>query len=286
MTRILGISGRKQSGKNTTCNFLFGMEMISIGVIKKFQMNESGNLVVPSLVVNERNEEYLVNGIFDITRTDTEFTEYMSQFIWPFIKDYSFADILKHDICMGVLGLSREQCYGTDKDKNSKTHIKWKSLPDSPSKKKGNMTAREVMQYIGTDFFRKIYPNVWADCGIKRAISHGSQLAIFTDVRFPNEVEAIRSNGGKVIRMMRNSDSSDCHESETALDNESYDWKNFDAIIENDSCDVKETNRIVYDKLAEWDWVDNDFSVNSVEPKEPIKILEQDESGYVTKAKK
>ena len=56
---------------------------------------------------------------------------------------------------------------------------------------------------------------------------------IIPDVRFPNEVEAIKERGGIVIRVNRSttkSDSNSNHESEIALDH----YHDFDAIINND----------------------------------------------------
>ena len=287
MTKILGISGRKQSGKNTTCNFLYGMEMISLKMIEKFQMGDNGNLVVPSLIV-EKGEEKIVWGEFDVTRIDDEFVGWAIDQLWPFIKDYSFADVLKRNVCIDILGLTHEQCYGTDQEKNTETHIHWRDLP-TPNKnlKSKKMTAREVMQYVGTDFFRRIYPDVLADCGIKMALSHGSQLAIFTDVRFPNEVEAIQKNGGKVIRLTRVKSPEDKHESELALEKENYDWNNFDLVINNENLAVKDTNKIVYDALAEWGWVERDFVVNNVDIPKPMKVpAPTAQDGYVARARK
>jgi hypothetical protein len=46
-------------------------------------------------------------------------------------KIYNFADTLKQDICMNILGLTYDQCYGEDDIKNSLTDIEWKNLPES-----------------------------------------------------------------------------------------------------------------------------------------------------------
>ena len=45
------------------------------------------------------------------------------------IRTYSFADPLKQ-ICINLLGLSNEQCYGSDEDKNSLTSLRWEDIPD------------------------------------------------------------------------------------------------------------------------------------------------------------
>ena len=259
MSKILGLSGRKQSGKNTACNFLHGMQMLSTGFITDFKFNDNGKLVVPASIVDGDGNEKVEYGVFDLERekTDPVFFDYMAGNVWPFIKAYSFADMLKTNVCIEVLGLSYEQCYGTDEDKNTKTHISWNNILGSENK--GDMTAREVMQFVGTDFFRGLYPNVWADATIRRVVAEGSAFAVITDCRFPNEVEAVQQAGGKVIRLTRNGNGSDSHASETALDRENFDWCRFDAIIENENMDIRVSNEAVYSKLLEWKWVEMEY---------------------------
>jgi hypothetical protein len=78
---------------------------------------------------------------------------------------------------------------------------------------------------------------------------------IVTDVRFPNEADAIKNRGGILIRINRNSLSKDKiknaiektngylpaeHESETALDN----YNKFDYIVENNSSIEELINKI------------------------------------------
>jgi hypothetical protein len=99
------------------------------------------------------------------------------------------------------------------------------------------------MQYVGTDIFRKMDTDVWVKSTINKILKEGPELAIITDCRFPNEVEAIKNIGGKVLRLTRSPFLSD-HISETVLDKESYDWNNFDYIINND-------NHNLYDQFSE-----------------------------------
>ena len=190
-------------------------------------------------------------------KTDPVFFDYMGNNVWPFIKSYSFADMLKTNVCIEVLGLSYNQCYGTDEDKNSQTHISWNNILGSENK--GEMTAREVMQFVGTDFFRGLYPNVWADATIRRVTTEGSAFAVITDCRFPNEVEAVQKAGGKVIRLTRNGSGTDNHASESALDKENFDWNTFDAVIDNSDVDIRVSNEFVYSKLLEWGWVEMEY---------------------------
>ena len=258
---ILGLSGRKQSGKDTASNFLHGIELLSIGLISDFKFNEAGKLIVPTTVVDGQGNEKLDYGIFDLERgkTDSGFFEYMANNVWPFIKAYSFADMLKMNVCVDVLGLTYEQCYGADDQKNTSTHIKKEDFPGIDGT--GAMTAREVMQYVGTDFFRNIYPDVWADSTIRRIKSEGTAFAVITDCRFPNEVDAIKKEGGKVIRLTRNGKADDDHSSEASLDKENYDWSNFDFILDKDNMNVAESNEAIYSKLTKWGWCQTDIQL-------------------------
>lgn len=152
-------------------------------------------------------------------------------------KIYNFADPLKKDICMNILGLTYDQCYGSDIDKNTTTHLVWEG---------NNLTAREVMQIVGTDIFRKMYTNVWADSTINKIKTEKKQLAIIADCRFPNEVEAVRKSGGLVIKLTRNLHDSD-HASEVALDENNYDQQNFDLIVPNHKLSIREqTNAVIH----------------------------------------
>lgn len=115
------------------------------------------------------------------------------------------------------------------------------------------MTVRELLQRLGTDAIRnKVHPNAWInalfadykpngfwmDEKVEKAKSMDSYLSypkwIITDVRFPNEAQAIKNKGGIIVRVNRNdakrfSESGQTpHISEMALD----EW-NFDYTIDN-----------------------------------------------------
>jgi len=157
-------------------------------------------------------------------------------------KQYNFADPLKRDVCMNIFGLTYHQCYGDDNSKNELVNCYW---PDT----KKQMTAREVMQYVGTDVFRKIQHNVWAGATVSKIQKEKPHLALVADCRFPNEVEAIRNVNGLVIKLTRSPFNSD-HASETALDVINYDSNNFDYIIDNTHMSIGEQNEIIYNFLV------------------------------------
>ena len=187
MTKIIAFSGRKQSGKST-----------------------SGEYV----------EKFIKQNFLPIS-----------------CKLYSFADPLKQDICMNLLGLTYEQCYGSDEDKNSLTEIKWKDIEGYA--KDEFMTAREVMEVIGTKIFRKMKNNIWVDATISKIKREGFDLAIVLDNRFPNEVNSVLENDGFVIRLTRNPFNSDS-EPEVALDSHRYDWSKFSLVINNENMSIQD----------------------------------------------
>ena len=155
---------------------------------------------------------------------------------------YNFADPLKK-MCIEIFGLTEEQCYGSDEHKNQLVNCLW---PDTHRK----MTAREVMQYVGTDIFRKMQHNVWADATIRKIQDENLPLSLIADCRFPNEVEAIKDAGGLVIKLNRNLYNSD-HESEKALDEDVYDQSVFDLVIDSQELSISEKNRIIYEFMLQ-----------------------------------
>lgn len=232
MGKILGISGRKQAGKNTFANYVNGAILKNNGMIKDFYVNDSGQLVVKTT----NHDGDLGYGILDITRKDLTFIEYAETSLWPYVKVYSFADYLK-EICIHLFDFKYEQAYGTDKQKNTTTNIMWENMPDST--KSGKMTAREFMQFFGTEVIRKIKDAAWTDYTLKKIIAEDSELAMIADVRFPNEVHAIKNAGGKVVRLTRDVFNSD-HKCETSLDEENFDWNLFDCVIDNNDKTIEE----------------------------------------------
>jgi len=273
MQKILAISGKKNSGKTTSSNFIFGLEMLSIQeprLIDWFKIDNEGKLVVPANFDGEIRE-----GIFDPVIYNQNTQEFLFEHIWPYIKIYNFADPLKQGICMNLLGLSVNQCYGTNKEKDSLTNFDWTSLPwiidedllnattikyvkklGLRTSKKSKMSTRQILQEIGSNFFRKFCPGIWVDTTIRRILGEGTQFALIADCRFPDEVEGIQQAGGRVIRFTRNQESKDTHESETALDPENFDWAKFDKVIDNSNMSISEQNQAVYDTLKEWGWLD------------------------------
>ena len=245
MTNIIGFSGAKQSGKSTCATFLHGYQLRFNDVFEKFLMDEKGSLFVNATEIDENGQEVEGLGMLDVDRQDEEFLEYASRNIWPFVRSFSFADPLK-SIAIQLFGLTEEQCYGTDEDKNTPINIKWENMPNVINAS-GFMTAREFLQHFGTDVCRGIKPDIWTSACINRILSSGTELAIVPDVRFPNEVESIQKAGGKVIRLTRKPHE-DEHDSETALDG----YDEFDYVIHNADMNIDQTNMALMEVMKGW----------------------------------
>jgi hypothetical protein len=91
---------------------------------------------------------------------------------------------------------------------------------------------RQYLQELGAGGRDIIDPNLWignllGDIDYFRSLGMDCGIA---DVRYPNEAEAIRARGGKLIRIDRADATRLEHPSDCALD----DWSDWDHVIEND----------------------------------------------------
>lgn len=235
---IITIAGKKGSGKNTLGNFCTGYFLRAIKAIEEFRIEKDGTLSIrygPGLSKNIKNGEFNPD-----------------EFEGKPVKLYSFADPLKQ-FCIDTLGLTFEQCYGNDEQKNELTQCTREvitpidgghSLFNKP------MTAREVMQVFGTEMVRSLRQDAWAFATYKKIQEEGYQLAIITDARFTNEVEMGKQYGAKTIRLERSISTTDLHASETALDY--YPDNKFNTIIHNANMTIKEQNYYTQGILEEW----------------------------------
>ena len=90
------------------------------------------------------------------------------------------------------------------------------------------MTYREFLQHYGTDAVRfGLHPDAWVNA-LFADYTEEDKWCI-SDVRFGNETWSIQERGGILIRINRDTDSQDKHESETALDG----YEGFDYIVDN-----------------------------------------------------
>ena len=97
------------------------------------------------------------------------------------------------------------------------------------------MSVRELLQKLGTEAIRDgLHPNAWVNalmCDYKRPkmSEYNPSNWIVTDVRFPNELEAIEDVKGLTIRVVRpqyeTANFKPQHPSETALDDAKFNYE-------------------------------------------------------------
>lgn len=126
--------------------------------------------------------------------------------------EISFSYPLKEIIGRQLFGLNDDQLYGSEEAKEA-------IIPD------WDMSARIILQLVGTECFRKVIrDDFWVVLGKRRLIelqhARGQRMndVVISDCRFPNEMEAIKSLGGLTIRIVREGQvSTDPHPSENSL---------------------------------------------------------------------
>lgn len=264
MQNILIISGKKQSGKTSLANFLHGYEMRRTGAIKAFDIDNSGQLLVNTFSVDPDGHEVEGVGILDVERKDYDFERYAAQNIWPHVKTYSFADELKQFL-IRHFGLSWEQCYGTDEQKQTITPFRWSdfafALPTAfvgQIKKKKlyteHMSARDVMQVFGTDICRRVFESCWSKPTFDKIIVEQVPFAIITDARFISEIELGKNYGAKTLRLTR-CRFEDQHASEIELN----EYNGFDYILDNQNITMKQKNHAAFAVLQQWGFINGDI---------------------------
>jgi hypothetical protein len=76
-------------------------------------------------------------------------------------------------------------------------------LKETPSPFFGGCTPRWAMQSLGEQWGRKLLsPDLWVEAAMREARMFGQDVVI-SDVRYPNEVAAIKAEGGLVARVRR-----------------------------------------------------------------------------------
>lgn len=155
-----------------------------------------------------------------------------------------FADKLKTLVCL-LIGYTREQLEDRILKEQELGEEWWyykgrnnSLIPYNKNSKRSTEdlikpTPRLLLQLIGTDLFRQqLHPNTWVNASFANYLNNAW---IFTDVRFPNELEAIKKHNGITIRINRGlvertgkMIQGPEHISETALDDAKFDY-----VIEN-----------------------------------------------------
>jgi len=88
----------------------------------------------------------------------------------------------------------------------SKESRRWREEVDSWWAKKleiPHLTPRWILQYWGTDVIRNAFHDNFWIASLENKLRTAQDDVVISDCRFPNEIKAIRSQGGVVIRVVR-----------------------------------------------------------------------------------
>jgi len=221
---IIGINGKIGSGKDTVGK-----------MIQYLQCHNTGEISIQDVISNPEHEWWL---------------EEQSKF-----EIKKFAGKLKQ-IASLLTGINVEK-FEDQEFKQQYMSEEWNN-PNPVIYENGNkawmpMTYREFLQRLGTEAMREgLHTNVWVNAlfadykglnykewndgqfnpyPIKREYTKDLQFPnwIITDMRFPNEMEAVELREGVTIKVVRPGTAVGTHPSETALD-DAY----FDHVISND----------------------------------------------------
>jgi hypothetical protein len=194
---IIGINGKIGSGKDTVGK-----------IIQYLQCHNTGEITIEDVMSNPEHEWWL---------------EEQSKF-----EIKKFAGKLKQ-IGSILSGIVADQ-FEDQEFKKLYMGVDW------------DMTYREFLQKLGTEAMREgLHTNVWVNAlmaDYKWYVKEWDELGnetvgeypnwIITDMRFPNELEAVEERKGITIRVVRSGTTVGTHASETALD-DAY----FDHVISN-----------------------------------------------------
>lgn len=114
---------------------------------------------------------------------------------------YSFASTLK-DATANIFGWPRNLLEGDTEEGRQ-----WREEVDEWWAKKLDMpgfTPRLALQLLGTEVFRThFHPDIWINSLLYQLETQPNTLKVISDARFANEIDAIRSVGGILIRVDR-----------------------------------------------------------------------------------
>lgn len=198
---IIGISGHKQSGKNTVA---------LIWQLLIFEASPRYKEIVGTKYVND------IDYVLACIEGREEWKPYSHYFTW---KQRSFAHKLKQVVCT-LTGCTMEQLEN-EWFKNSDVPYTWTKSALEIS------TYRELMQKLGTEVFRKnIHEGIWVDLLMNKydkAVMDGKpEDWLITDVRFKDEADSVNGRLGTLIRVHKNEINREVHQSERDLDD--YPW--------------------------------------------------------------
>jgi hypothetical protein len=178
------------------------------------------------------------------------------------IRRYAFADALKREVTSVVEnlvtrnGMTPEEahrllCVQADEvmvSKGSQFRVQYEDTPDMSDPLLPYGKQRLLLQYWGGEFRRSQDPNYWVKRLRQVILAEQPQVALISDMRYLNEFNWIKAEGGDTVRIDRQGFfDEDQHQSEIELDHARYDYK----ILAHDGevTEVKKCALIVFDMV-------------------------------------
>lgn len=171
----------------------------------------------------------------------------------------SFAHTLK-DACAIIFGWPRHLLEGDTEESRV-----WRERRDpwwSEKLQIPHFTPRYALQHIGTETLRKhFHADIWS-LSLEHRIRTASNNIVISDVRFPNEIDAVRNNGGYII----------------FIDNgERPDWFNIAKKAHKGDAVALDDMLTTYSHIheSEWAWVGTQFDASIVNTGTLIELRNQ-----------
>ncbi len=245
------ISGNKESGKTTLLKFIFA-EFINnkIGT-DRFSVEKHGKDV---FIVDNHNNNRVINPCSVSKELENLSNAYS-------VKIYNFDDAIKEFI-INIFGIDKEQCYGTNEDKNTTTHIQWEGFPKEIREKfikkkkdgrykhglSGSIKINDLIEVFGNSICKKIDENCWARGLYSKIQRDGYELAIIESAKNPNEISIGGEIGHKSIRLLKNPKSYDIQDQ--AL--KDFSLGEFSLVVPNQDMTPEELWSFCYMHVKNW----------------------------------
>jgi hypothetical protein len=183
---IIGISGKKQSGKDTIARIIQYLTAKDKSAVAYDRLLE-GRFLTGWIMPTYENKKFadvlkdITCRILNCTREDLENEDFKNMYLG------SNWDLYKLKI-NNVTGVKINRLFATEKEAKYYNKHELFYTPSSVQIIKVKQTVRDVLQKIGTECGRNVlHPNVW----INTSLQDLEKNVIFSDVRFLNEVKAI-----------------------------------------------------------------------------------------------
>ena len=250
---IIGIAGKKGHGKDTVAKIIQGFDIWKKNLALQTEYPLS-NVFVRAYVLNRVN---IYVSTWEVKKFSNKLKEIVSILTGFTIEDLEKEEIKNTNLFLSYKLLNKKantfEIFASMEDLVERlNHLRTVYL-DIYSAEEVNtlfeqetisVTPRLLLQTIGTEVGREISPDIWVNSLMNDYISYADAINgtseikklypnwIIADVRFLNEVKAIKKKDGIVIRINRESAYNSTHSSETALD----DYEDFDYTIDNNNC--------------------------------------------------